>query len=69
MKRTLFIGVLACVLYLAGCGENALRYEKLRYVDEEIAKDWVVESYEGVTVEVKEAMPGHLTVELYNDLE
>ena len=32
-------------------------------------KNWVVESYEGVTAEVKEAVPDHLTVELYNDLK
>ena len=69
MKSTLFIGVLVCVLCLTGCGENALRYEKLHFEDEELAENWAVESYEGVTAKVKEALPDHLTAELYNDLE
>ena len=69
MKSTLFIGVLVCVLCLTGCGENALRYEKLHFEDEELAKNWVVENYEGITAKVKEALPDHLTAELYDDLE
>ena len=69
MKSTLFIGVLVCVLCLTGCSENALRYEKMRSANGETVKNWVVESYEGVTAEVKEAVPDHLTVELYNDLK
>ena len=69
MKKALFAGVLAGLLWLVGCGNNALRYEKLHFEDEELAKNWVVESYEGVTAEVKEAVPDHLTAELYNGLE
>ena len=69
MKKALFAGVLAGLLWLAGCGDNALRYEKVHSEDEELAKNWVVESYEGVTAEVKEAVPDHLTAELYNGLE
>ena len=69
MKKVLFAGVLAGLLWLAGCGDNALRYEKVHSEDEELAKNWVVESYEGVTAEVKEAVPDHLTAELYNGLE
>ena len=69
MKKALFAGVLAGLLWLAGCGDNALRYEKVHFEDEELAKNWVVESYEGVTAEVKEAVPDHLTAELYNGLE
>ena len=69
MKKALFAGVLAGLLWLVGCGNNALRYEKLHFEDEELAKNWVVESYEGVTAEVKEALSDHLTAELYNGLE
>ena len=69
MKKALFACVLAGLLWLVGCGNNALRYEKLHFEDEELAKNWVVENYEGVTAKVKEALPDHLTVELYNDLE
>ena len=69
MKKVLFAGILASLLWLVGCGNNALRYEKLHFEDEELAENWAVESYEGVTAEVKEALPDHLTAELYNDLE
>ena len=69
MKKALFACVLAGLLCMAGCGNNALRYEKLHFEDEELAKNWEVKSYEGVTAKVKEALPDHLTAELYNDLE
>ena len=69
MKKVLFVAVLAGLLWLAGCGDDALRYEKVHFEDEELAKNWVVESYDGVTAEVKEAVPDHLTAELYNGLE
>ncbi len=69
MKKARFAGILASLLLLAGCGDHALRYEKLHFEDEELAKNWVVKSYEGVTAEVKKAAPDHLTAELYNDLE
>ena len=69
MKKVLFAGILASLLWLVGCGNNALRYEKLHFEDEELAENWAVESYEGVTAKVKEALPDHLTAELYNDLE
>ena len=68
MKTALFAAFFACLLCLAGCGENALRYEKMRSVNGETVKNWVVESYEGVTAEVEEAVPSHLTAELYNGL-
>ena len=69
MKKALFAGILTSLFLLAGCGDHALRYEKLHFADEELAKNWVVESYEGVTAGVKEAAPDHLTAELYNGLE
>lgn len=69
MKKVLFDGILASLLWLVGCGNNALRYEKLHFEDEELAKNWVVENYEGITAKVKETVPGHLTAELYDDLE
>ena len=69
MKKVLFVGILASLLWLVGCGNNALRYEKLHFEDEELAKNWVVENYEGITAKVKEAVPDHLTAELHNGLE
>lgn len=69
MKKVLFAGILASLLWLVGCGNNALRYEKLHFEDEELAKNWVVENYEGITAKVKEAVPDHLTAELYDNLE
>lgn len=69
MKKVLFAGILVSLLWLVGCGNNALRYEKLHFEDEELAKNWVVENYEGITAKVKEAVPDHLTAELYDNLE
>lgn len=71
MKKTfLSTCLLLCILVLSGCGEHEMfRYEKCRFQNEESSAEWIPESYEGVSAEVREATSENLAVELKNDLE
>lgn len=69
-KAAIIISVLVFVSSFVGCGKNKqLRYEECIFLREEHYENWVVESLDGVSAEVKKASSEELTVKLSNNLE